>query len=1066
MTAIFEKILEMSAVAGIVIMAVLVLRLCLKKAPKKYSYILWAVVLVRLLCPFAPESNFSTMPRNNGAVELLEDWQDDYVGEVVTYHDNLTEYDAAVNAGVEPIYTPGGSYVNVAPDGVTLAPTVKTEWMPILSNIWLCGIAAMAAWAVVDWLRLRLRLRTAIREEEGVYTTDEVDSPFVLGLVRPKIYLPAAIEGAEREYILLHERCHLRRFDHWIKLLAFAALAIHWFNPLVWLAFVLSSRDMEMSCDEAVIRQLGGEKRADYSASLLALATGRRRVSVTPLAFGEGDPKGRIRNLANWKKPTVWIIIVSVLVCITAAVCLLTDPVSPKAQIMVFDRVYTYTDEHEPGFDPAEGHYIGRIKAVMTDTDDEPAQNYHVTNLSEEYLGKVIRARNAWTICLFDENGELMEFRLDRGQTEPEDIYLHIICEGVDYRFYVDWDGAELPRSAQSLGRLEKNVKSAEDVPEGSTAGINVPDYLIGNELWQNESELFLDNGEGGWLAFSKDLSTEIITELMRGDFDRDGREDYLEAVRTAADNRSISIYLKDAETGEVLWSDALSTDEQEQKLLEYVEGEAEGSFVRYSYDPVYDNLSCRSFYIENGREKVIKQWIAEMPVIHPVTDHGEFMERVTASLPLNSTILGSTLGGITIMGPISGEDKPVRAAPTEVFSGDFDHDGEEEIAVVIPDPLYSDLWNLSVTESDGTVIWTERDFSTSHVGWNCILAYEDADGQDYLIRYNPYMAQGYATYRCELFHIEKGKEVLNREWVLEFRDATVMSPEMEDFADEMEKLLPQSYMLLSTLDGELRIGPTRGDLAGLLPVSFGLEAEGEAWEAFCRAALGDMMAAEVSHYTWDIYIDGVLRTDMPQNKGWFYGDDWLIVSESEADGRSYEQLFLEKNGVQYAWTLIDGVEQLLTSDSGEFDAYSEGNFSAFLAYDLSFVSKTESADGVELVFEINTGGDPATALQSYIFDSDMHLTEIRIESNSDLRENDGTVSTGVHTTVITFPKVSEAMARNMIEEAYEEIFAAQKAKGTPTDAIIDDGSGYPLAVPYGKTVVTDLNGDGVMAAF
>jgi len=178
----------------------------------------------------------------------------------------------------------------------------------------------------VTYLRLRRRLITASPLRDNIYLADDIDSPFVMGLFRPKIYLPSAMEEREQSYILLHEQHHIRRLDHVVKALAFVALCIHWFNPLVWVAFILSGKDMEMSCDEAVVRKLGTQIRADYTASLLSLATGKRIIAGMPLAFGEGNTKGRIRNLAKWKKPAVWVVIVAVIVCIILAVCLLTNP--------------------------------------------------------------------------------------------------------------------------------------------------------------------------------------------------------------------------------------------------------------------------------------------------------------------------------------------------------------------------------------------------------------------------------------------------------------------------------------------------------------------------------------------------------------------------------------------------------------------------------------------------------------------------------------------------------------------------------------------------------------------
>ncbi len=193
------------------------------------------------------------------------------------------------------------------------------------------GALAMGGWGLASYLRLRRRLFDAIRAPDGAWEHPSVGSPFILGVFRPRIYLPAGLRGQPRQFILCHERAHLRRLDHLVKPLCWLALALHWFNPAVWLAFVLMGRDMEAACDEAVIRTLGPAVKADYSATLLSLATGGRIPAPCPLAFDEGDAKGRIHNVLRYQRPTLWIVVVSVVMALMAAVCLLTDPVSAKS---------------------------------------------------------------------------------------------------------------------------------------------------------------------------------------------------------------------------------------------------------------------------------------------------------------------------------------------------------------------------------------------------------------------------------------------------------------------------------------------------------------------------------------------------------------------------------------------------------------------------------------------------------------------------------------------------------------------------------------------------------------
>ncbi len=315
------KILNMSLTASVAIIFVLLLRLLLKKAPKVISYALWAVVLIRLLCPVSIESGLSLfglfdtptvdMTEHSSAVE--------YIPSNIVH----TEFPEVVL----PVPGVGEAITEVLPQGEEQLRADPLEGpIFIATYVWWGGMLVMAIYGIVTYLRLRRKLITASPLRDNIYLADDIDSPFVMGLFRPKIYLPSAMEEREQSYILLHEQHHIRRLDHVVKALAFVALCIHWFNPLVWLAFILSGKDMEMSCDEAVVRKLGTQIRADYTASLLSLATGKRIIAGMPLAFGEGNTKGRIRNLAKWKKPAVWVVIVAVIVCIILAVCLLTNP--------------------------------------------------------------------------------------------------------------------------------------------------------------------------------------------------------------------------------------------------------------------------------------------------------------------------------------------------------------------------------------------------------------------------------------------------------------------------------------------------------------------------------------------------------------------------------------------------------------------------------------------------------------------------------------------------------------------------------------------------------------------
>lgn len=317
----FPKILNMSLTASVAIVFVMLLRLLLKKAPKVISYALWGVVLFRLLCPVSFESGMSLF----GLFETPTVGATDRTSMVEYIPSNIvhTEYPEVVL----PVPGIGDTITEALPKGEEQLRADPLEGpIFIATYVWCGGILVMAIYGIVTWLQLRRRLVTASPLRENIYLADDIDSPFVMGLIRPKIYLPSEMEQREQSYIILHEQHHIRRMDHIVKALAFAALCIHWFNPLVWVAFILSGKDMEMSCDEAVVRKLGTEIRADYTASLLSLATGKRIIAGMPLAFGEGNTKGRIKNLANWKRPAFWVVLVAIIACIVLAVGLLTNP--------------------------------------------------------------------------------------------------------------------------------------------------------------------------------------------------------------------------------------------------------------------------------------------------------------------------------------------------------------------------------------------------------------------------------------------------------------------------------------------------------------------------------------------------------------------------------------------------------------------------------------------------------------------------------------------------------------------------------------------------------------------
>lgn len=314
---LFPTILNMTFTSSIAICFVLIARLLLKPTPKIFSYTLWAVVLFRLLYPVSFTSCFSLL--NIANVPVAQTGSIEFIPSDIAH--------AKGPSG--DIFIPGVSEIinsHLLQRGDQMA--VGTLETPVLfvTILWLGGVITMIVYSINQIIKLRKKLICAVPLQANIHLSDYIVSPFVMGLLRPKIYLPSTLSETEQAYIIQHEQHHIHRGDHIIRILAFVALCIHWFNPLVWLAFFLSGKDMEMSCDEAVMKRMGGDIRADYSFSLLRFSSSRRSVSSTPLMFGEGETKSRIKNVMKYKRPPFWVISVSSLACVALVGGLLANP--------------------------------------------------------------------------------------------------------------------------------------------------------------------------------------------------------------------------------------------------------------------------------------------------------------------------------------------------------------------------------------------------------------------------------------------------------------------------------------------------------------------------------------------------------------------------------------------------------------------------------------------------------------------------------------------------------------------------------------------------------------------
>ena len=318
MNELFLKIINMSISASWLVLAVLILRLVLKKAPKWVNVLLWGIVAIRLICSFSFESALSlipsaeTIPLNIG------------MDTTPTINSGIN----AINSAVNPII----SQSNTPMAGASVNPLQIT--IGIYEYIWIFGMIALALYTAISYWRLSRKVDTAVRYKDNIFQSENVNSPFVLGIIKPRIYLPFNMNGQDLEYVVAHEQAHIRRKDHLWKPLGFLLLTIHWFNPLMWLAYVLLCRDIELACDEKVIKELGNEQRADYTQALVSCSVNRRMIAACPLAFGEVGVKERVKSVMNYKKPAFWIVILASISCAAVAVCFLTNPVTKNTIVL------------------------------------------------------------------------------------------------------------------------------------------------------------------------------------------------------------------------------------------------------------------------------------------------------------------------------------------------------------------------------------------------------------------------------------------------------------------------------------------------------------------------------------------------------------------------------------------------------------------------------------------------------------------------------------------------------------------------------------------------------------
>ena len=495
MNEFFLKIINMSISASWLIFAVLILRLALKKAPKWVNVLLWGIVAIRLICPFSFESALSLIPSAETFPKKI------ISGPSFDVQSGITPVDNRINDYL------GDRYF----EGVTVPANNGNTIMTILTIVWTIGILLLVAYTVISYWRLHREIDTAVRYKDNIFQSENVSSPFVLGLIKPRIYLPFKLDGQDMEHVVAHEQAHIRRKDHWWKPLGFLLLTIHWFNPLMWLAYVLLCRDIELACDEKVIKGLSNEQRADYTQALVACSVNRRMIAACPLAFGEVGVKERVKSVMNYKKPAFWVIIIAVIVCVGVAVCFLTNPKQDRYTLRIVvpagsQEEFVYTDEEVSTVRNSikiwSGDGLGDTEVLLFPVNKTAETGYTATYLTHGMSVEFDAENDTW-------------FKIGVNMQNPtnEDIIVYVEVENVEVRIVdeinsvIEWfDYLETPDEMKWDGSLEISLTEFPDVTFRWTYGEML--------AVKGSKSTSLYTGMPIWNAYFCDLTGDGLPEL------------------------------------------------------------------------------------------------------------------------------------------------------------------------------------------------------------------------------------------------------------------------------------------------------------------------------------------------------------------------------------------------------------------------------------------------------------------------------------------------------------------------------------------------------------------------
>ena len=877
MDDVFLKLVNLSISASWLILAVLVLRVVLKKAPKWVMPLLWSVVALRLVCLFSIESALSLIP----SAETIP-------SEIVTETREPVLYEQATLDIVTNPTLPSAAEV---PVGVS-RQQAQVDFN-IYSVLWLAGMAALLVHALVSAGKLKRKLATAILLRDNIYESEFVDSPFVFGVVKPNIYLPMHMDEGTAAYVIAHERAHLARRDHWWKVLGYLVLALHWFNPLVWVAYILFCRDIELACDEKVVRGLDGAARADYSQALLSCAAPKRAVAACPLAFGEGNIKTRVKSALHYKKPAFWVAAAAVLAVVIVAVCFLTNPRSERGSLVWAQKLNAADVASIELYVPAEGE-ARQYKKLDT---EEMAQAVELINSSRgTYIEKpetVYAGLPVWFLLTMDD-GTVHAVGSVVGH--------YLIIDGdtfdADVENQAEWENYVLKGDSASPIDMADRLSYAL---YGMTTGV----YTLGEAVFEDSAletsyeETFANTKSTPELWLSSALGTDM-TGILYG-------------TVTAA--RGYSYRFSE-------WEEIDLTVSNFDWLFRSASGEDWNgtSAAKLRRENAHAWRGTKTADDDNATATIPE--IARQDELAAM-DQWLLLQQKDGSLYL---VMGYRSGTYRYRWIVR-----LNGGATELTRADLNGDGIEEV-ISYTGTSTQEPYRLRVSNQSGEELWS-AELGLAHVGWSSYFLYRDSV-KTALLCYEPTIYQGEASYSYELFMLSENGTTTLAENSVSFSvnsdSADSWPAEAQKFADEVNRLLDKSELLFSTLNAELHsygdgtvircAEPSESDGSRAL-ASADLDNDGRAEQIICEKAFGG----------YELCVVDDNGEELMRDRMW-EGDVYFLCRENGRDMLLQYSLFEGKN--QDAISYCDYYYGLHTFDGGKLNIVENNNTSIYLNWD------------------------------------------------------------------------------------------------------------------------------------